>query len=313
MTRLLVLAAALAGCIRANSGFHCSTSTDCVHGGETGTCEPVGYCSFPDPGCPTGERFGDLSGPFANQCVGGGLDAGVDAPTDAPADAAIDGRPDAPPDAPEPAAFASAAQGFAGAQMMLAFPMTVPPGNERFLVVGASVPSDCATPTPNITAVTYNGTALTRIATITGTPCGTTVTLTEQWGLIAPDVGTFNVVITLDGAAPFTIHGGAMSFTGIDQTNPVHHTNAMSGNGMTSAVPVGSVSTDIVLSTVGQGDSILDSGTGQTHRYIQNVDSSIDLNNTGGSTAPAIQGATMMSWTFGHPDEWQQISTSLRQ
>jgi hypothetical protein len=43
-------------------------------------CEANGYCSFVDPNCASGRRFGDLSGPVANQCVGGttGVDGGMD-------------------------------------------------------------------------------------------------------------------------------------------------------------------------------------------------------------------------------------------
>jgi hypothetical protein len=74
--------AASAGCLR-QTEFHCTTDADC---GVTGTCESVGFCSFPDTSC--GQRFGAAAGPYANQCVAGqvGIDAGVDAPAqDAPA------------------------------------------------------------------------------------------------------------------------------------------------------------------------------------------------------------------------------------
>lgn len=97
------------------SAFECATDRDCVYAGAQGTCEAVGRCSFPDPSCTSGRRFGELSGTYADQCVdGAGLDAGatdggpsplVDASpgADAPAaDAGLDAPPaDAPPaDAP---------------------------------------------------------------------------------------------------------------------------------------------------------------------------------------------------------------------
>lgn len=79
----LLVALASGGCLKATDAFPCTRSTDC---GAGGTCEPVGFCSFPDPSCSDGQRFGSLSGPFANQCVGAGSssgDGGVtgDAPT----------------------------------------------------------------------------------------------------------------------------------------------------------------------------------------------------------------------------------------
>lgn len=50
--------------------FVCSTDDDCAGGGPGGLCEPQGWCSFTDPGCPTGQRFGDLAGDgLAGACV----------------------------------------------------------------------------------------------------------------------------------------------------------------------------------------------------------------------------------------------------
>ncbi|MCC6751771.1 MAG: hypothetical protein IT371_29230 [Deltaproteobacteria bacterium] len=51
-------AASLQGCTRAPSPFTCSATRQCEGSGGTGTCEPTGYCSFPDPGCPSGRRYG---------------------------------------------------------------------------------------------------------------------------------------------------------------------------------------------------------------------------------------------------------------
>jgi len=65
------------GCLKP-AAFQCASDSDCTRGGEQGACEAVGRCSFPDTTCTSGWRFGDLSGSFANQCVGGqGADGGV--------------------------------------------------------------------------------------------------------------------------------------------------------------------------------------------------------------------------------------------
>lgn len=80
LSLLSLLALICAGCLRTTQ-FQCSANLECGNGG---TCESVGFCSFPDPEC--GRRFADSAGPFANQCVGTpGIDAGVDGPgIDAP-------------------------------------------------------------------------------------------------------------------------------------------------------------------------------------------------------------------------------------
>lgn len=47
----------------------CSGDTDCVQA-EGGRCEASGACSFPDPECPTGRRYGSEGNPqVADKCV----------------------------------------------------------------------------------------------------------------------------------------------------------------------------------------------------------------------------------------------------
>lgn len=88
----VAVAATLAagGCLRSTS-YPCDRDEQCVFGVQ-GTCEDVGYCAFPDDGCPSGRRFSEGAGPWADQCVAAVADAGVDGP-------ATDARPDARPDA----------------------------------------------------------------------------------------------------------------------------------------------------------------------------------------------------------------------
>lgn len=94
MRHLVVLLGMLAsaGCLR-QTAFHCDVDSEC----GTGTCEVVGYCSFADPRCPDGRRYGDLSGPEAGKCVGGSdIDAGVDSSIDAAIDAPLIDAPMCP-------------------------------------------------------------------------------------------------------------------------------------------------------------------------------------------------------------------------
>lgn len=83
---LVALAAGSAGCLRGTE-YRCSTNSEC---GAGGTCESVGFCSFPAGTCSSGRQFGDSAGPLANQCTGStGIDGG---PIDTPSiiDSAID-------------------------------------------------------------------------------------------------------------------------------------------------------------------------------------------------------------------------------
>ncbi len=50
--------------------FACEGDAQCVGADGMGTCEPSGYCSFPDETCPSGRRYGDAApGSIAGVCV----------------------------------------------------------------------------------------------------------------------------------------------------------------------------------------------------------------------------------------------------
>jgi hypothetical protein len=77
-----VLAAGLTGCFGGAAAFTCDTGrTDQCNAKGPGTCEPNGFCSYSDQGCPQGQRYGENSGGLSNICVGeepppdGGMDA----------------------------------------------------------------------------------------------------------------------------------------------------------------------------------------------------------------------------------------------
>jgi hypothetical protein len=70
MRALVIAALALCGCIKTGE-FKCADSADCDRGGVQGICQSVGYCSFSDAACPSGQRFADLSGEVSNDCVEG--------------------------------------------------------------------------------------------------------------------------------------------------------------------------------------------------------------------------------------------------
>ena len=64
-----------------HSQYNCEASAQCFDHGAQGTCEPSGFCAFPDPGCPSGDRYEpNAGGGLANSCVapGTGIDSGVD-------------------------------------------------------------------------------------------------------------------------------------------------------------------------------------------------------------------------------------------
>jgi hypothetical protein len=64
-------ALALAACSGPRGAFECTDNASCRNGAVTGTCESTGFCSFPDPTCPMGSRYGNAAGNgLAGLCVG---------------------------------------------------------------------------------------------------------------------------------------------------------------------------------------------------------------------------------------------------
>ena len=65
-----LLAAAAGACGTPKSDFVCAADLECTLGGIQGQCQVDGYCSFPDPGCISGQRYGEY-GPdgIAGTCV----------------------------------------------------------------------------------------------------------------------------------------------------------------------------------------------------------------------------------------------------
>ncbi len=58
--------ALLTGC---GSPYVCSEPSDCIDGDVVGVCQGGGACSFPDPLCESGQRYGGHSGSLAGMCV----------------------------------------------------------------------------------------------------------------------------------------------------------------------------------------------------------------------------------------------------
>src|SRR5688500_6482333 len=66
--RLWVVAWGLVACVRSGE-FLCDTGEQCLSAGVQGFCEGNHRCSFPDPACDSGRRFGELAGDVAGTCV----------------------------------------------------------------------------------------------------------------------------------------------------------------------------------------------------------------------------------------------------
>jgi len=223
-----------------------------------------------------------------------------------------DAAPDAPPDAPPaPPVLVGTAKIHGASIATLTFPMIVPAGEDRFLIVTAGVGSGCKDPIPTVISATYADMPLTRLDAISGTKCGPNGARSEQWRMVAPPIGTNDVVIKL-GDTGLTFHAGALAFTGVNQATPVRASSTGSGSGADASVAVTSAVGDLVVATVGQGGVIVSPGGGQNIAFVDNATGSNTLDNTAASTALGAAPTVTMDWSFQGVDEWQMIVSSLQ-
>ncbi len=97
--RQLIVAALLGGVFGATIScqggeFSCASDDQCTFDGAQGWCEGSGFCSFPEPDCPSGREYGEFAGgglggrcvPGAESSAGGSDSASDDTTADATTD-----------------------------------------------------------------------------------------------------------------------------------------------------------------------------------------------------------------------------------
>jgi len=67
--------------------YTCSDDGQCTSGGAAGRCEETGHCSYPDAGCESGRRYGELAAELAGQCLSQGETSTSTGPTASTSDA----------------------------------------------------------------------------------------------------------------------------------------------------------------------------------------------------------------------------------
>ncbi len=187
----------------------------------------------------------------------------------------------------------------------LTWSQTVNVGSDRILIVDVGIRQGGAS--QQVASVTYGGQALTKI----GAADLTNNEDAELWYLLAPPVGTANVVVTLTASAPFV--ASATDYFGVNQSTPLGTFASATGNNPPVTVNVSSVPGQLVIdSMVTQGDSftIAPSGTGQTQFWNQT---------TGNSGGDALAGGSFqggastvaMSWLENNSHNWALAAVPL--
>lgn len=179
---------------------------------------------------------------------------------------------------------------------------TVPSGLNRLLVVQVGLRAF-----RTVTSVTYNGVALTKLGAVQYSAGN--FARAEIWYLVAPAVGTANVVVTISGAE--VVEAAALNFVNVNQTTPMSTMGSNTGlGGSSAAVNITSQEGDLVLDMLVKEGGTLTPGTGQTSRWAASADGNWK---GGGSTEVSDpSGTTNMSWSLTGANAWVLAGAAIK-
>ena len=100
----------------------------------------------------------------------------------------------------------------------------------------------------SVTSVTYGGAALTFVG-MREMPSGDHSHV-ELWSMLAPAVGTADVVVAMTGTSRNGVVVGVTTFTNVDQTTPYENFSSDWGDSTAAAVTVASQAGDLVFAFV---------------------------------------------------------------
>lgn len=162
----------------------------------------------------------------------------------------------------------------------------------------------------SVSGITYDSVALTKlghVASVSG------AVRAELWGLVAPNIGTHVIEVTLSAALDSV--GSACSFTGVHQTSPTEGLNSATATNIGASDATVDVTTvadnDWVIDCVATDDTAITVGAGQTSRNNSTGTVGSGAMSTEGPKTPA--GSVTMSWSaVGAAATWSIIAVGLR-
>lgn len=182
---------------------------------------------------------------------------------------------------------------------------TVSSGSDRMLIVGVSIRKNAV----SVSNITYGGTGG---FTLIGTQIdGGADHRVELWYKLAPDVGTANIEVTLNG--PQEVVGGAVSFFGVDQSAPLGAFAGAQGTSANPSIDVPSADGEMIIDILSaSGDSgAVTVGGGQTERWSGNTGTG-DGNEFGSGSTELGASSVTMSWTLTNANKWAIGAVSVK-
>lgn len=192
-----------------------------------------------------------------------------------------------------------------GAASSITWSHTVGSGlSNTLLIVGVDIQKSTST---YVTGINYAGVALTRANFALG-PESPKVRA-ELWYLTNPEAGTNNVVVTLSTTTG--VVAGAVSFSGVDQTNPISNTAINSGGDPPASTLITTANANAwIIDTVASDTSSAMTATSPQVERWDKQPTGVQLRG-GGSTKTAITpGSQTMSWSS--VTKWAQVVAEIK-
>lgn len=185
--------------------------------------------------------------------------------------------------------------------------------SNRVLIVATSTEADTGHTAQTVSGITYGGVALTKVRTDYIT--GDTDNGSELWYLIAPATGANNVVVTMTSAVD-GLFGAAMTFSGVDQTNPIdNHTGTNTANTANPSITV-NITTNVdnamvvnICHATGSATT-LTADVNQTQRF--NAATTGDFKSAGGTRLATTAGSYTTTWSASPDDDMSLSVASLK-
>lgn len=172
-------------------------------------------------------------------------------------------------------------------------------GTSLILIVWVAIWQDTGG-TGTVSAITYNGVALTRAIASTRS----TSMAGEMWYLIAPATGSHTLAVTVTGATD-GIRVASGSFTGVDQTAPLGVTNTSTGTSGNPAITLTTATANSVavagLCRFGNTAITASTFSNMQRANANNVTMVWDykLTTTAGAQTATETGAVIQDWMMG--------------
>jgi archaellum component FlaF (FlaF/FlaG flagellin family) len=175
-------------------------------------------------------------------------------------------------------------------------------GSDRILILGISKQNNAA-----LNTVTYGGEDLTELRA--DDVDGNTNAHTSLWYLVDPPTGSNTVFIGV-GLLDTDIVVGAISFTGVNQTDPFDAVNGATGNSATASTTLTTTTNEAwLIDVVGTNGGTVSVGAGQLERWN---DIQASVRGAGSTEFTSSPGTFSMSWTKSASSDWAITAAALR-